>query len=567
MKKTLSLILALAMVFTMCACTAEPAANSSAGSESKDPGTQQSQSVEEVQSSSNIIVDSEVKLDESRRSTANTDEQLEYLGIIQQFDLTDVSPLSLYRSEKAIALASVVYESLFRRTGPNEFVGVLAKEWDWTDEYLEVTIYENIYDQDGNHITADDVVFSYGIYAESGTAQQWIGYVKDYEKTGEYSVRFNFEQPVVGDAFRYSFAYVGIVSQKAYEDHDGMVIEACGTGPYKVVDFVASTYVEIEATNDYWQTPELTDAFAVANVKKLHVDIISDSAQRLIALQSGDAAYCALDTTTISDFLEGGKFEGQYALYSHLDPDTFGVMANCSEESILNDVNMRLACFYAIDSAALVKMLGESMYISCTVNSSRVPVDYNSEWDSIESYHTVTDYDRVNEYLDKAGYKGETITLLCEEHATKKAIAEAIKNMLEAAGITCDLQVRAFALMDSELADPTHWDLYLSSGGSSAYVINRINTNYAVLNGKVEGKAINFLEDDDFQAKIAECMSAQGTDPELTDELVHYLIDNALEMSICYAQAVTAYEPIFGNLMLRFGENKVIVTACDYYLD
>lgn len=579
MKRTLCLILALVMIFSLCACAKDPASSGQTGtnpgtsSESNDPGTKQEESqqaqdqMEEVQANAGVIADFDVKVDESRKSTANTDERLEYLGIIQKFNLADVSPISLMRSEKAIALASVVYESLFRRVGPNEFVGVLAKEWVRTDEYLEVTIYDYIYDQDGNHITADDVIFSYDIYVESGKAQQWIGYVKDYEKTGEYSVRFNFEQPVIGDAFRYSFAIVGIVSQKAYEDHDGMITEACGTGPYKVTDFVASTYVEIEATDNYWQTPELTDAFAVANVQKLHVDIISDSAQQLIALQSGNAAYCQLDANTVVDFLEGGKLAGQYALYSHLDPDTFGVMANCSEQSLLNDINMRLACFYAIDSAGIVKMLGDSMFLSCAVNCSRVPVDYNSEWDKIESYHNVTDYNLVKEYLDKAGYKGETITLLCEEHATKKAIAEVVKNMLEAAGIACKLEVREFALMDTELAEPTHWDLYLSSNGSSAYVVDRIHYNFATLNGKVQGMPTNFMVDEDFQAKLDACKAAMGEDAALTDEIIQYMLDNALEMSICYAQAVTAYEPIFGNLMLRFGENKVIVTACEYYLD
>ncbi|MCD8374149.1 MAG: ABC transporter substrate-binding protein [Oscillospiraceae bacterium] len=573
-KKGICLVLALTMLLSMLTACGSSSSGSSATTATSTSGSadtvaagDQQEVIDAVQAEAGIIPDYQVTVDETRKSTANTDEMLDYLGIIQKFDLTNVSPLGLYRSEKTIALASTVYESLFRRTGANEFIGVLAKEWEQTDEYLDVTIYDYIYDQDGNHITADDVIFSYDIYVDSGLSQMWQ--VSSYEKTGDYSVRFYFEQPQTGAAFRYSFAIVGIVSQKAYEDHNGMNTagDACGTGPYKVVDFVASTYVEIEATGNYWQTPELIDEFAVANVKTVHVDIITDSAQQLIALQSGQAAYCALDSTTIGDFMSGGKLEGQYNLYSHLDSDTYGIMANCSEESIMSDINMRLACFYAIDTSALVNMLGNTMYLTCTVSAPRAAPDYQEEWDNVESYNTVTDYALVNEYLEKAGYNGETVVILCEENEVKKAIAEAAKNMLEAAGINCTVEVRPFALRDSELSDPTNWDLFMSNAGGGDTVMTRVFTLFSKLNGNVEGEAINFLHDDEFQEKISTCNSPNTYSDELADEIMHYIVDNALELCVCYSQVITAYDPVFANLMLRFNENKVIVTACDYYLD
>lgn len=555
--------LVLVMLLGLCACG--PTATGVSDSPSVEPSQNNQDLIQEKQESNGIIPDYAVMADESRKSTANTDERLESLTIIQKFDLTDVGPTGLYRAEKTIAITGPVYEALFRRTDVEDWVGVLAKDWTLTDEYLDVTIYDYIHDLDGNNITADDIVFSYDIYLESGLQQQWT--ISSYEKTGDYSVRFNFDSPQTGTSFTYSFCQVGIISEKAYNDHNKMITEACGTGPYKVTDFVASAYVEIEATDDYWQTPELTDEFAKANVQKLRVNIVSEAAQQLIALQNGTSAYCALDSTTINDFLEGGKYAGQYALYSHLDGETYGLLANCSEDSIMKDINMRLACWYAIDTAAIAKMLGASMYMTCTVNVSRASSDYNSEWDDIEGYHTTVDYDLVEEYLEQAGYKGETVVILCEEHDTKKTIAEAAANMLEAAGINADVQVRAYALMDTEMADSANWDLYLSSGGSSGHSVDRLYTNFSVNAGKVEGYPYNFEVDEEFQEKLVACYSSAGYSEELTDEIIRYLLDYAYELSICYGQTVTAYQPIFASLQLRYGENKVMVTACDYYLD
>ena len=60
-----------------------------------------------------------------------------------------------------IQVGKPIYEPLMCEY-EGEIVGVIAKTITKVDDYtLDVEIYDYVYDQAGNHITADDVVFSF----------------------------------------------------------------------------------------------------------------------------------------------------------------------------------------------------------------------------------------------------------------------------------------------------------------------------------------------------------------------------------------------------------------------
>ena len=56
-----------------------------------------------------------------------------------------------------------VYERLGERSyyGSTDFIGVLMKDWKVSDDgyTYSIEIYDYIYDQDGNHMTADDIIW------------------------------------------------------------------------------------------------------------------------------------------------------------------------------------------------------------------------------------------------------------------------------------------------------------------------------------------------------------------------------------------------------------------------
>ena len=213
MKKLLALILAAAILLSLCACGGTSDNNKSV-SDAAQEGISQ---IEAVANANGIVEIEDYPFDESRKSTANSDERYPFVEFAQNLSATEWQPYNMQDSAKAMGVR-LIYECLLDYVGPNEYEGRIAKEWHEEDDtHYIVEIYDNVYDAVGNHITASDVVFSYKLNADSGYAYNFE-YYKDVEQIGEYTVRFTWTEPLANlKAFRYLLAHVAIVSEKAYD--------------------------------------------------------------------------------------------------------------------------------------------------------------------------------------------------------------------------------------------------------------------------------------------------------------------------------------------------------------
>lgn len=86
-----------------------------------------------------------------------------------------------------------IYQQLFaNRNG--ELVPVIGKSYEHIDDtHTVVTIYDNVTDSKGNHITASDVAFSYGKAMEAAT-NSYLYYMESCEATDEYTVEFTWTE-------------------------------------------------------------------------------------------------------------------------------------------------------------------------------------------------------------------------------------------------------------------------------------------------------------------------------------------------------------------------------------
>ena len=185
----------------------------------------------------------------------------------------------------------LVYETLGGREGfGGEFKGRLMKSWSQLDEKTyEIELYDTIYDSAGNHITADDVVFSFNEAFRIGKLTK-IKVVDTVEKTGDYTVKFTWKAtPVVG-SFETVMSVCDIVSQAAYEaSSNGMNTDPVGTGPYKLDSFTAGVSVTVVARDDYWQPAEAqTLSSQKQNIKYIELQTISETEQMATALTTGN---------------------------------------------------------------------------------------------------------------------------------------------------------------------------------------------------------------------------------------------------------------------------------------
>jgi ABC-type transport system substrate-binding protein len=553
-KKLVALLLALGMILSLAACRdsdTETGGDSSNG----------------LQNASDNFSD-ELTVDTSRTISSESN-RYESIRIALPSAANNLQPYSM-RDAGINPVIMNIYECLFDQYAVDEYQPRLASGYEDVDDlHCNVTLYDNIYDTDGNHITASDVVFSYKLFMDSGYAYGDVQtYVADVTALDDVTVQFTWNEPVTSlTAYGQIFCTPYICSEKAYQEHD-FANDPVGTGPYTLKEYVTGAYTILEANDNYWQTEDLTAERAARNVQTIRYDVVSDSAMRLIALENGTATYSDLDDSTLGDFIEGGTYAGQYNLIKQYSTQNQYLAPNLSEDSWMSNKDFRLAVYYAIDTEAMAIAMGENTYFPCTVDASPAIPDYQDSWDEErDDYYFTYDTELAKEYLEKSGYDGSTIIIMSGSFAMKKAQAEMVKTFLDAIGIDCELSILENAVLQEDLADSTKWDINIGSQVSDSTVAEKLLNEFSVGFGKVDGLNYCFLYDETLENMLQECISRDGYSVEKMEEILNYVTENAYSYGTLTSVSYTAYDKCYASLAFNYGNANLLPGACTYYMD
>ncbi len=187
-----------------------------------------------------------------------------------------------------------IYDQLMvsSKDEPGSEYGLIAKSVTYPDDYswVEFKIDEAARFQDGEPITADDVIFS--LEALTKNHPQFAGYyanVTGMEKKDEHTVRFTFDETgnrelplIMGQLY--------ILPQHYWDGSPGReisettLVAPVGSGPYRIVDVDPGRKVVFERVEDYWAK----DHPAVKgqhNFDKLVIEYFLDDAPMLEAFK------------------------------------------------------------------------------------------------------------------------------------------------------------------------------------------------------------------------------------------------------------------------------------------
>jgi ABC-type transport system substrate-binding protein len=427
------------------------------------------------------------------------------------FDPGDLSPFSGL-SMGRIAVLKNFYEYLVEADSMGaDAVPLLAKSVEKTaDKTYVVTIFDNISDSAGNHLTAADVDYSYNMGIKEGKYRP-LGDLVSVKATGDYTVEFVTKgEPGVGDLDKL-LSECPVVTQKAYEaSPDKMATKPIATGAYVVTNYVPGSVLTLEANPKYWQTdPKLRTLFSTQNVQKINFQIITEPAQHAIALETGTADISAAVTgDDISRFENNDKF----TVFKFLDNITRVINFNGSEGNPFTKKELRQAVAYAIDKAAMCQAVAPG---SCkpahTIGNANFG-KYQAAWDTQPYY----DFDlaKAKELLAAAGYKpGDlTVKLLSENDHTSGLMDQVIQADLKELGITVNIEQEENSVFNSMQYDPKAADMILAGSAGGDFAISPWILIYD--QNRNNGTTSSFFKDDKMQELLVKVSSLDGFTPE-----------------------------------------------------
>ena len=452
-----------------------------------------------------------------------------------------------------------------------ELQSQIAKSWNVVDgTTVDVEIYDYVKDSKGNHITAEDVVYSYEQAIASGTMEKLNGYLDKVTATGDYTVRITLTSASKG-AMEWSLTTVPIISKawfSAASDAD-KTSDPATTGAYLLKEFSSGSHTTLERNPDYWQTDEsLRSYYDSQYYNTITINVLKESSMRVIALENGETDACQnVPAAEISTFLndDGTAVDG-WSVY----PDENGrmnvLMFNNDNSVFAGNKELRQAVLYAIDFNSVRLGYGNTPTNGkpCHDFAPNIASDYLDEWDQEDYY----DYnlDKAKELMAQAGYPdgGITVSLMYQNSTTATAGLTVLQSYLAEVGITVELNPVDQALFNSYKYDDTKWDMIVDSKATTDFVTT-VWQNVFDTNSFANGSAC-FTHDDQLQALLEAAADAEKSTDDDLRAFHNYLRDQAYAVGMFWnysyyvaREGLTMCQDGFGNVT-----PSTIVPAADF---
>lgn len=346
----------------------------------------------------------------------------------------------LYQTNPGYRVMWNIYDSLLTvdHAGDGAVQPGLAESWQRIDgKTLELKLREGVAFHDGSPLTAEDVVFSFGVTRRTspdspgfGTAQQFLNTIENVEAIDDLTVRVtsSVEDPTL--ELRLAAWGSQVVSKTAFESaggFEGFAQEPVGTGPFKVVSFTADS-IEMEANPDYWG--------GAPDIGRLIYRLVPELSSRIAGLVSGDFDIAAdIPADQFGPIESNDDLEivgGTVASVRVVKFDT--------RNETLADPRIRKALSLAIDREAIVDALWGGLV--SIPNGHQLP-GFGPLYDPNRPDYE-HDLDEAKRLIEEAGYDGTPIPyrVRVAAYGPELATAQVLVSMWQAAGFNIDLQIK-----------------------------------------------------------------------------------------------------------------------------
>ena len=464
-----------------------------------------------------------------------------------------------------------IYESLFTFNSNMEFAPCLAKSWEAVDgTHWNIHLFQKIYDSKGNHITAEDVVYSFEWLVKAGESLNFDIF-KGITAIDEFTVQIEWTQTPTSTAdIEFPLTRTFIFDKDEFNETT-FATAPVATGSYVVSSFITGSEMVLKANPDYWalKTDEdVSGRLAVHNatVDTLTYRIIQGSDTAEIELEMGNIDYC-----DYIKYLSLEKFQNndKYVVSVEVASDYAFMGFNMDPSSPLaDDLNLRLAIAYALDSDAIAAAMPGS-YSGMKTYGTPYFSDYDPAWETEENYLNIHDVEKAKEYLAKSNYAANgspKLEVICKSAEADKNAVQMILGQLSAIGINVEMKSVDQATFQTDTSDPTNWDLLFFNpmGGkdlASSWKLALANLG----NKRTDGGtgSIIFHNDEELFA-LYDVATADAThNTENMKKVIDHVFANAYIYPVAYSVTARVYRAdVIKELYLR--EGYVTLPASTY---
>lgn len=311
-----------------------------------------------------------------------------------------------------------------------EILPNLATDWSWTDDtHLKFTLRDDVKMTDESLLTADDVVYTVGVWKEksatSDTGRFIAGVTKDDDT--HVTIEFNMAVPALLDML--TWTQFGIVSEDEVNAVGG--IEAAsknpvmGSGKYKFKEWKSGQSITLERNDNYWND----------DYKGFYQTIVftftNDAASREMAVESGDAQVAYdMPVSQAASFIRNDKV----GVIAYGFGQVYHLWYNMMENHKTSELALRQAIDKSLDFDAIAQVgtagFGKASLGYFTEDSSTYNQSYKSEERAI-------DIEGAKKILEDAGIPTDgsiELSGLCTQDTVP--VYTVIQENLRAIGIT-----------------------------------------------------------------------------------------------------------------------------------